>query len=165
MVCVMAVATAVSLWDAAVRYTCEALGSAQPAYPPNLAGKVLAIAYRDISEDSGPGSRTPAQLRADLERLLAGGYFPVNLRDVVEGKLNMVPAGKRPIVLTFDDSTPSQLPAPAAGWFGRARHGSRNSAGFSCSPPCRLAAEGHLLRAGQCCRPGSWASRSSALPS
>ena len=97
------------LWDAAVRYTREALGSAQPAYPPNLAGKVLAIAYRDISEDGGPGSRTPAQLRADLERLLAGGYYPVNLRDVVEGKLSMVPAGKRPVVLTFDDSTAGQL--------------------------------------------------------
>ena len=97
------------LWDAAVRYTREALGAAQPAYPPNLAGKVLAIAYRDISEDGSPGSRTPAQLRADLERLLAGGFYPVNLRDVVEGKLNMVPAGKRPVVLTFDDSTPGQL--------------------------------------------------------
>jgi hypothetical protein len=97
------------LWDPAVRYTREALVSAQPAYPPNLAGKVMAIAYRDVSEDGGPGSRTPAQLRADLERLLAGGYFPVNLRDVVEGKLSMVPAGKRPIVLTFDGSTPGQL--------------------------------------------------------
>jgi hypothetical protein len=97
------------LWDAAVRYTREALVSAQPAYPPNLAGKVLAIAYREISEDGVPGSRTPAQLRADLERLLAGGYYPVNLRDVVEGKLSMVPAGKRPVVLTFDDSTPGQL--------------------------------------------------------
>ena len=97
------------LWDAAVRYTREALVSARPAYPANLAGKVLAIAYRDISEDGGPGSRTPEQLRADLERLLAGGYYPVNLRDVVEEKLNMVPAGKRPIVLTFDGSTPGQL--------------------------------------------------------
>jgi hypothetical protein len=97
------------LWDAAVRYTREALVSAQPAYPPNLAGKVLAIAYRDISEDGGSGSRTPAQLRADLERLLAGGYYPVNVSDVVEGKLSMVPAGKRPVVLTFDDSTPGQL--------------------------------------------------------
>ncbi len=97
------------LWDPAVRYTQEALVSARPAYPTNLAGKVLAIAYRDITENGGPGSRTPAQLRADLERLLAGGYYPVNLRDVVEGKLNMVPAGKRPIVLTFDDSTPGQL--------------------------------------------------------
>jgi hypothetical protein len=97
------------LWDAAVRYTRAALTAAQPAYSPNLAGKVLAVAYRDISEDGGPGSRTPAQFRADLERLLAGGYYPVNLRDVVEGKLSMVPAGKRPVVLTFDGSTPGQL--------------------------------------------------------
>ena len=39
----------------------EALISAQPGYPPNLAGKVLAIAYRDISKDGEPGSRTPAR--------------------------------------------------------------------------------------------------------
>lgn len=97
------------LWDPAVSYTPEALVSARPAYAPNLAGKVMAIAYGDIAEDGGAGSRPPAQLRADLERLLAGGFYPVNLRDVVEGKLNIVPAGKRPIVLTFDDSLPGQL--------------------------------------------------------
>ena len=97
------------LWDPAVQYTREALASAQPAYPANLGGKVMIIAYGDIAEDGGAGSRTPAQLRADLERLRAGGYYPVNLRDVVEGKLNMVPAGKRPVVLTFDGSTPGHL--------------------------------------------------------
>ncbi len=97
------------LWDPAVKYTQEALGSAQPAYLPDLAGKVLLIAYRDIAEDGGPGSRTPAELRGDLERLLGEGYYPVNLREMVEGKLNMVPAGKRPVVLTFDDSTPGQF--------------------------------------------------------
>ncbi len=83
------------LWDAAVKYTREALVSAQPAYPANLAGKVLAIAYRDISEDGGSGSRTPAQLRADLERLLAGGYYPVNLRRYNERRETEHGAGRQ----------------------------------------------------------------------
>lgn len=97
------------LWDPAVRYTPKALVSARPAYLPNLVGKAPVIAYRDIAENGGPGSRTPAELRGDLERLLAEGYYPVNLRDMVEGKLNMAPAGKRPVVLTFDGSTPGQF--------------------------------------------------------
>ena len=41
--------------------------------------------------------------------MLAAGYYPVNLRDLAEGGLNSVPAGKRPIVLTFDGSTESQF--------------------------------------------------------
>ena len=97
------------LWDPAVKYTREALVSASPAYPPDPEGKVMIIAYGDITEEGAPGSRTPAQLRADLAQLLNSGYYPVNLRDVVEGKLGMVPAGKRPVALTFDGSTPGHL--------------------------------------------------------
>ena len=103
------------LWDPAVKYTRAALVAAQPAYPANLAGKVLVIAYRDITPERGPGARTPDQLRADLSHLLARGYYPVNLQDMVVGKLNMVPAGKRPVVLTFDDSTPGQFRLEANG--------------------------------------------------
>jgi len=97
------------LWDPAANYTRDALVSAQPAYPSNLAGNVLVVAYRDISTEKSPGVRTPDQLRTDLERFLTGGYYPVNLRDMAIGKLNMVPAGKRPVVLTFDDATAGQF--------------------------------------------------------
>jgi peptidoglycan/xylan/chitin deacetylase (PgdA/CDA1 family) len=56
--------------------------------------------------------------------LLADGYYPVNLRDLAAGNLGMVPRGKRPVVLTFDDSSIGQFrmlpggqvdPASAAG--------------------------------------------------
>jgi peptidoglycan/xylan/chitin deacetylase (PgdA/CDA1 family) len=97
------------LWDPAVIYTPEALVSASPSYPPNTSGNVLVLAYHRIAEPEGAGQRTPAAFRADLERLLAGGYYPVNLQDLVEGKLNMVPAGKRPVILTFDGATPDQF--------------------------------------------------------
>lgn len=97
------------LWDPAVRYTAAALASAQPAYPPNPAGYVPVLRYREIGRPAGPGQRTPEGLRGDLERLLAGGYYPVTLRGMVEERLSMVPAGKRAVVLTFDGATPGQF--------------------------------------------------------
>jgi hypothetical protein len=97
------------LWDPAVAYTPEALVSAKPAYQPNPLGGVLVLQYRKIAEPEDKGQRTPANLRADLEQLLAAGYYPVNLRDLVEGRLSSVPAGKRPVVLTFDGSTEDQF--------------------------------------------------------
>jgi len=96
------------LWDPAVIYTPEALMSANPSYMPNTSGKVMILAYQQIGEPEGKLQRTPANFRADLERLLAAGFYPVNLRDMVEGPLKLVPAGKRPVILTFDGSTPDQ---------------------------------------------------------
>jgi hypothetical protein len=92
-----------------VVYTPAALVSAKPAYPPNPTGSVLVLQYRRIAEPEGPGQRTPSNLHADLEQLLAVGYYPVNLRDLVENRLSSVPAGKRPIVLTFDGSSEDQF--------------------------------------------------------
>jgi hypothetical protein len=97
------------LWDPAVAYTPEALVSANPAYLPNPMGSVLVLQYRRIAEPEGKRQRTPSNLRADLERLLAAGYYPVNLRDLVNNRLSSVPAGKRPIVLTFDGSSEDQF--------------------------------------------------------
>ncbi|OQA46401.1 MAG: hypothetical protein BWY52_00759 [Chloroflexi bacterium ADurb.Bin325] len=100
------------LWDPAVRYTREALVAAEPSFPPDRAGQVLVLAYRDFAlpgEAASAGALTAGQLRADLEALLAAGFFPVNLRDLAPGKLSAVPAGKRAVVLTFDDSFAGQF--------------------------------------------------------
>ncbi|MBE7553800.1 MAG: polysaccharide deacetylase family protein [Anaerolineales bacterium] len=97
------------LWDPRVKYTGEALVSAQPVYPPRLNGQVLVLEYHLIGEPEDRWQRTPANFRTDLERLRAEGYYPVNLRDLAAGDLGMVPAGKRPVVLTFDDSSIEQF--------------------------------------------------------
>jgi peptidoglycan/xylan/chitin deacetylase (PgdA/CDA1 family) len=97
------------LWDPRVQYTPQALASAQPAYPPNQDGQVLVLAYHLIGEPEDRWQRTPANFRADLERLLAEGYYPINFRDLATHNLSMVPAGKRPLVLTFDDSSSGQF--------------------------------------------------------
>ncbi len=97
------------LWDPAVKYTVEALVAARPAYPPNPLGGVLVLQYAPANDPEGDDQRSPADLRADLERFLAAGYYPVNLRDLVENGLSAVPAGKRPLVLTFDGSGTDQF--------------------------------------------------------
>jgi hypothetical protein len=69
----------------------------------------LVLQYRRVAEPESKLQRTPSNLRSDLEQLLAAGYYPVNLRDLVENHLGSVPAGKRPIVLTFDGSSEDQF--------------------------------------------------------
>jgi len=97
------------LWDPAVRYTREALMTAAPAYAPNPSGKVPLLVYGRIAAPDGEGQRSPESFRADLERLLASGYYPVNLYDFVQQRLSFVPAGKRPVVLAFAGATEDQF--------------------------------------------------------
>ncbi len=102
------------LWDPAVRYTRGALVSAQPAHLPNPAGSVPVLVYRDFIGPSaaavpGTSGRTIEAFRNDLQRLIEAGFYPVNLGDLAQEHLRAVPAGKRPIVLTFDGSAASQF--------------------------------------------------------
>ena len=124
------------LWDPHVTYTAEALDRAAPkvrpreapagqaapsrattgaapsggaALRPNELGEVPVLMYHQIRADGGgPYDLTPAEFRAELTRLWREGYRPVRAIDLVSGKLD-VPAGKSPVVLTFDDSTKEQL--------------------------------------------------------
>lgn len=66
--------------------------------------------YHQILADPGADryNQTPQQFRAELERLAREGYVPVTAADLVARRID-IPAGKHPVVLTFDDSTTSQL--------------------------------------------------------
>lgn len=88
------------LWDPAVRYTREALASAQPAFLPDTLGQVPVLAYGDVAPDV---------LRADLGWLLAQGFYPATARDLAAGRLAGVPAGRKAVVLTFDGSPANQF--------------------------------------------------------
>lgn len=87
----------------------ETVTPVEPVEPANLAGGIPVLEYHLFAEPEDRWQRTPANFRADLERLLAAGYYPVNLRDLAAGNLGMVPAGRRPVVLTFDDSSIGQF--------------------------------------------------------
>lgn len=73
----------------------------------NELGLIPVLEYHKIGEPEADWTRTPDNFRADIELLKAEGFYPVNLRDLISGHLE-VPAGKSPVVLTFDDSSPGQ---------------------------------------------------------
>jgi peptidoglycan/xylan/chitin deacetylase (PgdA/CDA1 family) len=77
---------------------------------PNEAGAIMVIMYHRFlaDEPNNDLNRQPASFRKDIETLHAKGYFPVNASDLVENNMD-VPAGKTPVVLTFDDALPSQF--------------------------------------------------------
>ncbi|MFI7704790.1 polysaccharide deacetylase family protein [Nonomuraea sp. NPDC049480] len=58
--------------------------------------------------------RTPGQLREELEKLAKKGYVPITAREFATGDIR-VPAGRFPVVLTFDDGHPSHFALDAGG--------------------------------------------------
>lgn len=75
----------------------------------NELGQIPVLMYHRIIEHPGSqDDRTPDKFRADLDRLARDGYVPITAAEYVTGKID-IPAGKHPVVLTFDDSSPSQL--------------------------------------------------------
>jgi peptidoglycan/xylan/chitin deacetylase (PgdA/CDA1 family) len=69
----------------------------------NEAGLIPVIMYhRIVRKRVASIDRTPAQLRKELVRLAKSGYVPITARDFAAGRIQ-VPAGKFPVVLTFDD--------------------------------------------------------------
>jgi peptidoglycan/xylan/chitin deacetylase (PgdA/CDA1 family) len=73
----------------------------------NELGQIPVLLYHDISEDGGDDSRTPQDLAKDIALLKSEGFYPVNLRDLAAGNVD-IPAGMSPVVLTFDDSSSGQ---------------------------------------------------------
>src|SRR5690606_37654788 len=77
---------------------------------PNEAGAVMVVMYHRFLPDEPDNdlNRRPETFRKDLERLRANNYYAVTALEFVENKMD-VPAGKTPVVLTFDDALPSQF--------------------------------------------------------
>jgi peptidoglycan/xylan/chitin deacetylase (PgdA/CDA1 family) len=87
--------------------------SATPTADPALVhadelGVVPVLMYHQvIAAPKGVYDQTPAQFRAELVSLYRSGYRTITAADLVTGRIS-VPAGRSPMVLTFDDSTVSQ---------------------------------------------------------
>ncbi|HEY3687761.1 MAG TPA: polysaccharide deacetylase family protein [Streptosporangiaceae bacterium] len=81
----------------------------------NELGVVPVVMYhRIMTKRSQSLDRTPKELHADLVRMIKEHYVPITAAQFVTGRID-VPAGTHPIVLTFDDSSPSQLAFDAHG--------------------------------------------------
>ena len=75
----------------------------------NELGLVPVLMYHRILRNPvSEYDRTPRAFLAELRRLFREGYRPIRAVDLARGKI-AVPAGKTPVVLTFDDSSPEQF--------------------------------------------------------
>lgn len=74
-------------------------------------GRVMVLEYHRVGGDpdfAPEWTISARQFRQELEYLRSNGYHPINLRDFVRNEID-VPAGKTPVVLTFDDSSDTQF--------------------------------------------------------
>lgn len=69
---------------------------------PNELGQVMVLMYHNIGEEEAEWTRTPENFKKDLNVLKEEGYVAVSLEDYVNDNID-VPAGKTPVVITFDD--------------------------------------------------------------
>jgi peptidoglycan/xylan/chitin deacetylase (PgdA/CDA1 family) len=102
----------------------EPVPTTVPARPADVQadelGAVPVLMYhRIVADPASEYDRTPDDFRAELERLAREDYVPITVAELAAGTID-VPAGKHPVVLTFDDGDRSVLTlgpdgAPAAG--------------------------------------------------
>ena len=81
----------------------------------NELGRVPVLMYHRLNaHPTSDYDRRPADFVADLTFLEKNGFYPITAGQFVAGKIN-IPAGKHPVVLTFDDGTVSQFELGADG--------------------------------------------------
>ncbi|GAA0897201.1 polysaccharide deacetylase family protein [Pseudonocardia zijingensis] len=86
----------------------------------NELGRIPVLMYhRIVPTTESVYDRTPQDFRAELERLAREDYVPITTAELAAGRID-IPAGKHPVVLTFDDGDPTTITlgpdgAPAPG--------------------------------------------------
>ncbi len=86
-------------------------GRAPSRYPRvyNELGKVMVVEYHRIEDKEGDWVRSADNFRKDLERFYKLGYVLVSVKDFFNDNYVKVPAGKKPLIMTFDDGHPTQF--------------------------------------------------------
>ncbi len=77
-------------------------------YKPNELGWIMVMMYHTVDYAGGDYSTTPEELRSDLQWLYDHGFYVIPIHDYITNNIK-APAGKRPVVLTFDDGSMSQF--------------------------------------------------------
>ncbi len=75
---------------------------------PNELGWIPVLQYHYLGPVPDELTRTPEQFRADLQWLYDNNFYVINIREYINDEID-IPAGKRPVILTFDDSSVSQF--------------------------------------------------------
>ena len=71
-------------------------------------GKVPVLMVHVVSDHDAAWTITEARFQHTLEALYAHDYRPITVAQLIDRRID-VPAGKRPVVFTFDDASPSQF--------------------------------------------------------
>ena len=80
-------------------------------YQPNELGKILVLEYHQFTNNNDEVAqfiRLYSSFEDDLQWLYDNGYYVVSMKSVIEDSIS-APAGKKPVVLTFDDSPVNQF--------------------------------------------------------
>jgi peptidoglycan/xylan/chitin deacetylase (PgdA/CDA1 family) len=71
-------------------------------------GKLPVLMVHVVGDTDATWQITRARFRHTLQSLYEHGYRPITVAQMIDKRID-VPAGKRPVVFTFDDASPSQF--------------------------------------------------------
>ncbi|MBI6546936.1 MAG: polysaccharide deacetylase family protein [Cyanobacteria bacterium NC_groundwater_1444_Ag_S-0.65um_54_12] len=83
---------------------------ATTASQANELGQVPILEYHDLGPGESRWGRSITNFRKDLEWLATNGYVSATTQDMLDG-FPQLPAGRKPVVMTFDDARRSQFMA------------------------------------------------------
>lgn len=75
---------------------------------PNELGRIPVLEYHLLGGNESRWKVDTAHFRRTLQLLYDRGYRPINVADMLDRKIDL-PAGMSPVVLVFDDASPSQF--------------------------------------------------------
>ncbi|HEU4564464.1 MAG TPA: hypothetical protein VFS05_07445, partial [Gemmatimonadaceae bacterium] len=104
----VALATAGTMSPSAETPAGAPAASAPGARAPNELGRIPIFEYHLIGEKNAEYERERTQFRKDLELMYERGYRPISVSEMLDEKIDL-PAGLSPMVLVFDDASPSQF--------------------------------------------------------
>jgi hypothetical protein len=82
--------------------------SSQNCATPNELGRIMILEYHLIQDEETRWGRSIENFKRDLERLYQGGFRTIGIGEYIDGKIGLT-AGAKPLLLTFDDSSPGQF--------------------------------------------------------
>lgn len=80
----------------------------------NELGSIPVLMFHRVVKGGGDYDLSPKDFRRQLQLLVDSGYVPIRAEDFASGHID-VPAGKTPVVLTFDDASREQFSYLPAG--------------------------------------------------
>lgn len=75
---------------------------------PNELGRIPILEWHQVADADGTYKVSRDRFRSELTELHRRGYVPISLAELLERRID-IPAGKSPVLFTFDDASPGQF--------------------------------------------------------